>query len=371
MASEVRKEVMRGMELIGNPSSFNDAGRIAAFEINKARVTVAQFLNAHVEEIIFTSSGSEANNMAILCTASKSPKNRDRIIVSPIEHLSILEPAISLKNKKVVYLKVDKEGFVNLEDAAAKISEKTFLVSLMYANNEIGTIQPIIKLGKIIKNSKKGGRYPLFHVDACQAAGVLNMNVNSLGADLLTFNGSKINGPRGIGVLYVKKGTPLDPYIMGGGQERGLRAGTENLSGILGLAKAIELIDKKGGERLRILRDYFFSKLGKIVPEAKINGPEWKNRLPNNINISILDLDSENMLLELDKYGISAGSGSACTARSVEPSHVLKAIGVGKEYLNGALRLSLGKQTTKKQIDYVLKILPKIISNLKKRYKIV
>ena len=194
------------------------------------------------------------------------------------------------------------------------------------------------------------------------------MNVNNLQADLVTFNGSKIGGPRGIGVLYVRQGVALTPQVLGGGQERGLRAGTENLPAILGLAKAIELVNRKESAKLTKLRDYFIDKLKVIFPEIKINGPVGESRLPNNINISIPGLDSENLLLELDKYGICAGSGSACTSRAVEPSHVLKAIGVDRKYLSGALRFSMGKQTTKKDLDYVLKVLPKVISDLKKRY---
>ncbi len=264
---------------------------------------------------------------------------------------------------------MDKNGLVDVEDIVSKISDKTLLISIMYANNEIGAIGPIVKLGKLIKELRKGGKYPLFHVDACQAAGYLDMNVNRLGADLLTFNGSKINGPRGAAVLYIRKGTSMGAYIRGGGQERGLRAGTENLPAILGLVKAIGLIDKKEGERLSILRDYFFARVKEKMPDVRMNGTTGKDRLPNNINISIPGLDSEDLLLELDKYGISAGSGSACTARSVEPSHVLKAIGVEKRYLSGALRFSIGRETKKKDLEYVLKVLPKIVEDLKKRYR--
>ncbi len=367
----VKKEVIRAFDIFGNPSSYNYPGREAAKELTKARVKVARFLGGRPEEIIFTSSGSEANNMAIMGLALAAPKDKNEIITTSIEHPSVLEPIKNLQymDFKVVFAKVDQYGFVDIKDLASKINNKTLLVSVMYANNEIGTIEPINKIGKMIElYQKKATGFPFFHVDACQAAGCLNMNVNSLKADLLTFNGSKMGGPRGIGVLYVRKGTNLAPFVLGGGQERGLRAGTENLPAILGLAKAVELVNRKESERLAKLRDYFISKIKELLPEIKINGPENKNRLPNNINISIPGLDSENLLLELDKYGIYAGSGSACTSRAVEPSHVLKAIGVDKKYLSGALRFSMGKQTIKKDLDYVLKILPKIISDLKKRY---
>lgn len=366
----VQKEVVRGMRIPGNPSSFNDSGREAAKELAEARAKVARFLSAHSDEIIFTGSGSEANNMAIVSSVIFDSQNKNEIITTPIEHPSILEPIKCLKNKgiKIIFAKVDQYGFVDVQDVVSKINNKTMLVSIMYANNEIGTIEPIIKIGKIIWRLKTKS-HPLFHVDACQAAGYLNMNVNSLQADLLTFNGSKIGGPRGIGVLYARREIKLASFVLGGGQEKGLRAGTENLPAILGLTKAIELINAKESTRLTNLRDYLVGELLRVLPGIKINGPIGNDRLPNNINISIPKLDSENILLELDKYGIYAGSGSACTSRVVEPSHVLKAIGVEKKYLLGALRFSMGRQTTKKDLDYVLKVLPRIIRDLKKRYK--
>ena len=391
IAPEVQKEMVRAMKLAGNPSSFNDAGRAAAEELKKARLVVARFLGAHPEEIVFTSSGSEANNLAIQGIArnfqfsifnfqikSKFQNSKPHIITTQIEHPSVLEPIRWLEGEgfDITYLSVDKEGFINPDKLQNALRPETVLVSIMYANNEIGTIEPINKIGKIIRDFKiKNLKFkihetasPLFHVDACQAAGYLNMNVNSLGVDLLTFNGSKIYGPRGAGVLYVRKGTNLAPYILGGGQERGLRAGTENLPAIMGLAKAVALIKKEEGEKTSALRDYFIEKIKMTLPQVRINGALGDERLPNNINISISGVDSENLLLELDKYGISAGSGSACTARSVEPSHVLKAIGVKKKYLFGTLRFSMGRETAKKDLDYVLKILPKIVADLKKRY---
>lgn len=368
---KVKKEMIRAMNIYGNPSSYNDMGREAAKELFGARMKVARFLGVYPKEIVFTGSGSEANNLAIVGPALVAPKNKNEIITIPIEHPSVLEPIKHLNSKgfKTIFAKVSQDGFVDTYNLASKITNKTFLVSVMYANNEIGTIEPINKIGKIIRSfRKKGTGFPLFHVDACQAAGSLNMNVNSFQADLVTFNGSKIGGPRGIGVLYVRKGTDLNSFVLGGGQEGGLRAGTENLPAIIGLAKAIEAISKKESVRLTKLRDYFINKIKEINPGIKLNGPTGKDRLPNNINISIPGLDSENLLLELDKYGIHAGSGSACTSRAVEPSHVLKAIGVEKKYLSGALRFSMGKQTTKKELDYVLKVLPKIVKDLKKRY---
>lgn len=369
---KVQKEMNRGMKIYGNPSSFNDSGRKATNELTKARLKVARFLGVHPEEVVFTGSGSEANNMAIMGLVLGNHQNKDEIITTPIEHPSVLKPIKHLQNKgfKNVFVKVNREGLIDVEDLASKINNQTLLISIMYANNEIGTIEPVNKIGKIIKSFRnKGTRFPLFHVDACQAAGYLNMNINSFQADLVTFNGSKIGGPRGIGVLYARRGIELASFVLGGGQERGLRAGTENLSAILGITKAVELIDTKETARLTKLRDYFIDKLKEINPDIKLNGPSDNNRLANNINVSIPDLDSENLLLEFDKYGISAGSGSACTSRSVEPSHVLKAIGLDKKYLTGALRFSMGKETTKKDIDLVLEVLPKIVKDLKKRYR--
>ena len=372
IAPEVQKEMARAMKLTGNPSSFNDAGRAAAAELNKARLAIARFLNAHSEEIVFTSSGSEANNLAIKGSASVYGRKNDTVVTTRIEHLSVLEPVKELGSRDFssVFVAVDKEGRVDIKDLEKKISSRTVLVSVMYANNEIGTIEPISKIGTFIRNFRKKNNteLPLFHVDACQAAGYLNMNVNSLGVDLLTFNGSKIYGPRGVGVLYVRKGTKLTPYILGGGQERGLRAGTENLPAIMGLAKAVTLIKKEENKKTSVLRDHFMEKIKNILPQARINGALGNERLPNNVNISIPGLDSENLLLELDKYGISAGSGSACTARSVEPSHVLKAIGTPPKYLDGVVRFSLGRDTKKSDLDYVVKVLPKIVRDLKKRY---
>jgi len=373
---EVQREAVRAMKIYGNPSSYNDSGREAARELSRVRIKVARFLGAHSNEIIFTSSGTESNNLAIQGTVRQLLVLKPHIITMQIEHPSVLEPIklLAREGVEVSYLPVNKEGFVDLKEFQNSLRKETALVSIMYANNEIGTIESINKIGKIIKEFNKKleidkTRRVLFHVDACQAAGYLNMNVNNLQADLVTFNGSKLGGPRGIGVLYIRHDVALTPCVLGGGQERGMRAGTENLSAILGLAKAIELIDTKESARVMKLRDYFIGKIKKIDSEIRLNGPTGKERLANNINISIPGLDSENLLLELDKYGIHAGSGSACTSHSVEPSHVLKAIGVNKKHLLGVLRFSMGKQTTKKDLDYVLRVLPKVISDLKKRYE--
>ncbi|MEK7194643.1 MAG: cysteine desulfurase family protein [Patescibacteria group bacterium] len=365
----VAREIIRGIKIVGNPSSFNDAGRNAAKELLVARQKVARFLNARPDEIVFTASGSESNSLAVFGSVNASGVARGEIVSQPTEHLSVLEPIRRLGKLgyKVKMGDVDEDGIVDIQSIAKLLSRKTVLVSIMYANNEIGTIQPIIEIGKIIRNFRKksGSLFPIFHVDACQVAPYLPMDVNRLGVDLLTFNGSKIYGPRGIGVLYVRRGVSVEPIVLGGSQERGRRAGTENLPAILGLAKAVSLINpKRDNKKISALRDYFFKQLSKVLPEAKINGSMGVSRLANNINISIPRHESERLLLELDKHNIRASAGSACTAHSVEPSHVLKAIGVKPPYLDGALRFSLGRRTTKKEIDYTVNALNQLLGKL-------
>ena len=380
----VLKEMSGIFKLYANPSSFNQAGRNARKKLEESRMTIARFLGAQPEEIIFTSSGSEANNLAILGLAQTQSK-KGEIITTPIEHPSVLKSLRNLQKWgwQITYLKINKDGLINLKDLEEKLNSGVVLVSIIYANNEIGTIQPIKTIAKIInhfRNSKlktlkskleiHEKMYPFFHVDACQAAEYLDINVNNLGVDLLTFNGAKIYGPKGSAVLYKRRGVPLEPLVYGGDQEHGLRAGTENLVAIAGLARAVSLINRKTeSERVSKLRDYFLENIISVMPDTKINGATGNERLANNINISIPGLFDENLLLELDKYGIYASSGSACTARSIEPSHVLKAIGVDKKFLGGALRFSLGRQTTKKDIDYVLKVLSKVVGELRQRYK--
>lgn len=373
---KVIKEMNEATKLYGNPSSYNNCGREAREYVEKCRLRVARFLGARPDEIIFTASGTEANNLAIQGVARDlQSKIKPHIITTQIEHLSVLKPIKWLEKTgfDVTYLSVDKNGFINIEELQKAVKQETVFVSIMYANNEIGTIEPITKIRKLLsdfRNRKLQAHEKslLFHVDACQATEYLNMNVDYLGVDLLTLNGSKIYGPKGIGVLYIRRGTRLLPIILGGEQERGLRAGTENLIAIGGLAVALDQISKKEAERLTVLRDYFIQKMKDLLPGIIMNGAQGDQRLPNNINVSIPGLTSEVLLLELDKYGVHAGSGSACTSHSVEPSHVLKAIGLDKKYLDGALRFSMGRHTTKKDMDYVFKVLPKIVKDLKKRY---
>lgn len=369
----VIKEVKRGLEIVGNPSSFNDSGRRAALELARARKTVANFLGVRVEEIIFAGSGSEANTLAILgVLGAHQNKKSWKLLISAIEHESVLRAADRAKTlgAQVEMLPVDSIGKVSVDAVAQKIDKKTLLVSVMYANNEIGTIQEIKNIGQKITDMRRRNHtpYPYFHVDACQAASHLDMNAQNLHVDLLTFNGTKIYGPSGVAALYVRRSVPIQGQILGGKQELGRRAGTENLPGILGLAQAVKLISTKESARLRTLRDYFFKKIPSVLPKAHIVGSLGDQRIPNNIHITVAGCDSENLLLELDKHGIQAGSGSACTAFSVEPSHVLVAIGLDRRYQRGALRFSLGRATTRKDINYLLKVLPKAVATVRKRY---
>ncbi len=362
--TRVLKIMNQAAKHFGNPSSFNYRGRLARADIESARLITAEFLHARADEIIYTGSGSEANNLAL------NSIEKGTVLATPIEHPSVLEPLNKNKDIAIKYIPVNSVGLVAAADVASLLSPEVRLVSVMYANNEIGTVQPIRKIAKLIATYNHEHKTNiLFHVDACQATGFLDMNTQHLGVDLLTLNGSKIYGPRGLGVLYVRRGTKLNPITRGGSQERGLRAGTENGPAIIGLVQALALIKPAETKKIAVLRDRMIHQIEKEIPEVMLTGPRaGENRLANSVSICVADLDSENLLLELDKYGIAAGSGSACTSHSVEPSHVLKSIGVPTKYINGALRLSLGRETTKKDIDYVVKKLSSSIKDLQKRY---
>ena len=351
-------------EKYGNPSSLYQKGIESKEAVNGARKKVAKVLGGHEEEIIFCGSGTESDNLALRGTARAYKKKGNHIITTQIEHHAVLNTAHALEKKgyEVTYLKVDKEGLVNPADLEKAIKKETILVSIMYANNEIGTIEPIAEIGKITQ--EKG---IIFHTDACQAAGALPLDVHRLKVDLFTLNGSKIYGPKGTGVLYIRQGVKIDPIITGGSQERNLRAGTENVAGIVGLAKALEIAETKRkieSRRLINLRDYLIKGILAKIPRVILNGSQDK-RLPNNINVSILDVEGESLILYLDKYGIQTSTGSACTSVNLEPSHVLLALGLPYEYAHGSLRLTLGKNTAKKDLDYVLKVLPQIVKKLR------
>lgn len=363
-------------KIYGNAGALHYLGREAKAAMYKARKTIAKILNCQPEEIFFTGSGTESDNLAILGVVRANKNLGNQIIASNIEHPAVLNPCQELEKEgfKVTFLEVDKEGVLIPDSLKRAISDQTILVSIMYANNEIGTIQPIKEIGRIIKEvresrQKRGLNVPIyFHSDACQAAGYLSMNVQELGVDLLTLNGSKIYGPKGTGALFVRAGTKIAPIILGGGQEGGLRSGTENTPGVVGLAEALKIAQeerKKESQKEEKLRNYFIQGIMKKIPKVVLNGHP-KKRLPNNINVSILDIEGEAMLLWLDKYGISASTGSACHSESLEPSHVILALGRSYEYAHGSLRFTLGRWTKKKDIDYVLKILPKVVKELRK-----
>jgi len=354
----------------GNPSSLHLAGRITKQAIDKARADIAKILGAKKEEVVFTGSGTESDNLAIIGAALANTKSGKHIIVSKIEHKAVLEAAKKLEKHgfKITYLNVDNSGLVKLSDLKRKLRRDTILVSVQYANNEIGTIQQISEISEIIKKFRKDRQSPLFHTDACQAAGVLTLDVNKLGVDLLTFNGSKIYGPKGVGCLYVRRGTKLEPQIVGGGQEMGLRSGTENVPLIVGLSEALKLAEEtkqQENKRQIQLRDYFIKKVLKSIKDVNLNGHSQK-RLPNNINISVKGVEGESLLLMLDKYGIYCSTGSACSSTDLTISHVLAAIGLFPELAQGSIRLTLGRDTDKKKMDYVLKILPIVIDKLRK-----
>ncbi|MEK7451439.1 MAG: cysteine desulfurase family protein [Patescibacteria group bacterium] len=352
----------------GNPSSMHKMGRQSKSIIKNAKHDIAEILNAKPEEIIFTGSGTETDNLAVLGTAYGNRSKGKHIIVSKIEHKAVLEAAKKLKRDgfEITYLNVDSSGLIKISELKKSIKQDTILISIMTANNEIGAIQPIAEISKIIKIFKNKG-LPLFHTDACQAAGVLDLNVNKLGVDLMTLNGSKIYGPKGIGCLYVKSGIKLEPIIIGGEQEWGLRAGTENLASIIGFVEAFKLAEKlkfKENKRLTNLRNYFIKNIIKSIPDCRLNGHPAK-RLPNNVNVSIKGIEGESLVLMLDKYGIFASTGSACSASDLEPSHVISAIDISPELSHSNIRFTLGRKTTKKDIDYVLKILPQAVKKLK------
>jgi len=348
----------------GNPSSIYAIAQRAKQSLDEARSDVAEILGCTPEEIIFTSGGTESDNLAILGVARANASKGKHIVTTKIEHHAVLHPCEFLEKEgfEVTYVDVEKNGIVDPEKVKAAVREDTILVSVMYANNEIGTIQPIGPIGRFCKK-----RNIPFHTDACQAAGALDMDVNRLKVSLLTLNGSKIYGPKGVGVLYVKKGINIQPLIYGGEQERRIRPGTENVAGIVGLAAALNFAQErreKENTRLIRLRDYLIKGIEDRIPKVMLNGDPVE-RLPNNVNMSILDIEGEALLLRLDMAGFAASSGSACTSGSLDPSHVILALGEPYEVAHGSLRFSLGKDTKKKDLDKLLEVLPKIVDDLR------
>jgi len=359
-------------EEFGNPSSFHTKGKRAADAIKQARETIATHLGARPDELIFTSSATEANNLAILGYARAHKHLGNHIITTSLEHHAVLETIMRLQKKEgfdVTYIKPNAQGLVDPQDVKNALHENTIFVSVMYVNNEIGTIQPIAEIGNIIHAFKQEKQisHLVFHTDACQAAGYLDMHVEKLHVDILTFNGSKIYGPKGIGLLYAKRGIKLEPLMFGGPQEKALRPGTEHVAGIIGLAKAFEMVQAtKAKETIRLaaLRDTLIQGILTTIPKTRLNG-DAKNRLCNNVNISFMDIEGEALLLYLDAASVFASTGSACTSASLEPSHVILSLGLPYEVAHGSLRFTLGHSTTESDIDYVLATLPPLVEKLR------
>ncbi|MFA4830693.1 MAG: cysteine desulfurase family protein [Patescibacteria group bacterium] len=362
-------------DIFANPSGLYAQGREAKSALDSARDKVAEVLGAQPDTIIFTGGGTESDNLAIFGAARKHANQGKHIITTKIEHHAVLRPCEELEKLgfEITYLPVNKEGKISVESVKKNLRKHTILISIMYGNNEIGTVMPIAEIGREILKWRKQQNtvYPYFHTDACQAAGALDLNVEKLHVDLMTINGSKIYGPKGAGILYKRRGVLIEPLVYGGGQEKKLRSGTENVPGIIGFAKALELVQKNKkieNKRLLKLRNYFWEKIKTKITKVKLNGPELGDesvRLPNNLNISVLDVEGEAMLLYLDEYGIVCSTGSACTSESLDPSHVLIACGLPYEYAHGSLRFTLGKRNTKQDIDYVMKYLPAIVDRLR------
>jgi cysteine desulfurase len=351
-------------ENYGNASTVYALGNESKKAITAARETIAKSLGANTEEIYFTAGGSESDNWALKATAEAYTSKGKHIITTKIEHHAILHTCEYLEKRgyEVTYLNVDKNGLVDLEELKAAIRPDTILISVMFANNEIGTIEPIKEIGEIAKANGI-----LFHTDAVQAFGQLPINVDELNIDMLSASGHKLNGPKGIGFLYIRKGVKIRSFVHGGAQERNRRAGTENVPGIVGLGVAVEramrIMDKKTRTETE-LRDYLISRILKEIPYSWLNGDPVK-RLPNNANLSFSYIEGESMLIMLDMKGICASSGSACTSGSLDPSHVLLAIGLKHEEAHGSLRLTLSEETTKEDIDTVVDELKKIVARLR------
>ncbi len=365
----VKPEVLEEMmpyftQKFGNPSSFYGISRETKRAIDAAREKVAKGLNCLPDEVYFTGGGSEADNWAIKGIASAHKNKGNHIITTKIEHHAVLHTCEYLEKNgfEVTYLDVDSEGFINLDDLRNAITDKTILVSIMFANNEIGTIQPIKEIGAICKEKKV-----FFHTDAVQAVGNVPVDVKDMNIDMLSLAGHKIYGPKGIGVLYIRKGIKIDNLIHGGAQEKNRRAGTENIAGIVGLGKAMELATSNLEEhmaKMSALRDRLIDGLLKI-PYTELNGPRGDKRLPGNVNVRFRFIEGESILLSLDFKGVCASSGSACTSGSLDPSHVLLAIGLQHELAHGSLRLTLGAGSTEEDVDYVIEVTPPIIERLR------
>ena len=369
--TRVHPEVVQAMlpyftEQYGNPSSPHSWGQEAEAALMRARAQVAAALNASKpEEIIFTGGGSESDNMVLRGVAHAYARKGRHIITSAVEHHAVLHTLEAMEREglaEVTYLPVDADGLVSVQDVADAIRPDTILVSIMFANNEVGTIMPVAEIGALCRE-----RGVLFHTDAVQAVGHVPVDVQAQNIDMLSLSAHKFHGPKGIGALYVKKGVRVPALLLGGAQERGKRAGTENVPGIVGLGAAIERASahlEEHAAHMRSLRDRLIAGVEQRIPDVKLNGHRTK-RLPGNVNFSIRYIEGESILLMLDINGVAASSGSACTSGSLDPSHVLLAMGLTHEVAHGSLRMTLSEFTTEQEIDYVLELLPKIVERLR------
>lgn len=378
-------EVLRAMlpylkNDFGNASSLHTFGQRARAGVEAARGSVAKFLACEPKEIIFTSGATESNNLAILGFVRRArgldSKRKIHVITSAIEHPAVLEVCRELKKEevKVTYLSVSRAGLVRVADVKKAIRPETILISVMYVNNEVGTIQPIREIGRLVRKvnagRKKQSEKIYFHTDAVQAANFCDCRTDFLGVDMLSLSAHKIYGPKGAGILFVKSGSPLWPIMFGGHQEQGIRSGTENVAGIVGVGKAIELLSKKTevkSEKLRIkkLRDKLIKIILQKIPDATVNG-DLEKRIPGNANFCFKNVEGESVLLMLDMEGIAVSTGSACSSGSLEPSHVLTAMGVSPEVSHGSVRITLGKENFEEEADRLIEVLPKIVARLRK-----
>lgn len=362
-------EVVKAMlpyftDAFGNPSSIYSCGQEARGAVEEARTKVAELIGARSEEIIFTSGGTEADNFALKGVAYANERKGNHIITTSIEHHAVMEACKFLQRRgfKITYLPVDKYGLVDPDDVKRAITDKTILISVMHANNQVGTIEPVEAIGKI---AREAGVY--FHTDAVQTVGHIPVNVDKLRVDLLAISAHKFYGPKGVGALYVRKGTRLVSFMHGGEQEKRRRAGTENVPAIVGLGKAVELAGQEMGkeaERLSYLRDKLTKGLVEKIDHIRLDGHPMR-RLPNNVNVSVDFVEGESMLLNLDLEGICASTGSACSSASLEPSHVLLALGLSPEQAHGSLRFTLGRENTEADVERVLEVLPGIVVKLR------
>jgi len=367
--TRIREEVLREMvtnlaDVYGNPSSVYKTGREARALLDKARVQVANILRADASEIFFTGSGTEADNWAIRGIAKSYKDKGNHIITSNIEHHAVLHTCEYLEKNgyEVTYLPVNSDGIVEIEDLKKAIRPETILITIMFANNEIGTIQPITEIGKVAKENGI-----IFHTDAVQAVGADEIDVNAMNIDLLALSAHKLHGPKGVGALYIRKGVKLEPFIHGGKQEAGKRAGTENVAGIAALGHAVELLQnemQEKNEKVLNLRNMIIDELLEKIPYSRLNGSR-EHRLPGNINISFEFIEGESMLLLLDMKGIAASSGSACTSGSLDPSHVLLALGLSHEIAHGSLRISIGMYNTEEEAKILITELEAIVKRLR------